>query len=263
MKFTRIFLLLALPVYLFSCRTQQKLPHYLEHVTDSIAKGDVKIPELRFQKNDQISIQISSLSTKPDVSDIIFNQPVSISAGGGQNLALMGYVVDLNGNIQHHRLGVFHAEGLTKDELAAEIKKRLIEPVELLKDPTVIIRYLNFRVTVLGEVSQVGSVSIPGERLTILEAVALAGGISDYGKKDNVKIYREIDGKRETGTINLSDKNIFESPYFNLRQNDVVIVEPTKQKRNDAEQARISQKIAFGFTLVTVAATLANLFIKN
>ncbi len=263
MKFTRIFLLLALPVYLFSCRTQQKLPHYLEHVTDSIAKGDVKIPELRFQKNDQISIQISSLSTKPDVSDIIFNQPVSISAGGGQNLALMGYVVDLDGNIQHHRLGVFHAEGLTKNELAAEIKKRLTEPVELLKDPTVIIRYLNFRVTVLGEVSQVGSVSIPGERLTILEAVALAGGISDYGKKDNVKIYREIDGKRETGTINLSDKNIFESPYFNLRQNDVVIVEPTKQKRNDAEQARISQKIAFGFTLVTVAATLANLFIKN
>jgi polysaccharide biosynthesis/export protein len=263
MKFTRIFLLLALPVYLFSCRTQQKLPHYLEHVTDSIAKGDVKIPELRFQKNDQISIQISSLSTKPEVSDIIYNQPVSNSSGGSQNLALMGYQVDLDGNIEHHRLGVIHAEGLTKQELAAVIKKRLTEPVELLKDPTVIIRYLNFRVTVLGEVSQVGSVNIPGERLTILEAVALAGGISDFGKKDNVRVLREINGKRETGSIDLSDKNIFESPYYNLMQNDIVIVEPTKQKRNDAEQARISQKIAFGFTLVTVAATLANLFIKN
>ena len=263
MKFTRIFLLLALPVYLFSCRTQQKLPHYLENVTDSIAKGDVKIPELRFQKNDQISIQISSLSTKPDVSDLIYNQPLSAGAGGGQNLALMGYVVDLNGNIQHHRLGVFHAEGLTREELAAEIKKRLTEPVELLKDPTVIIRYLNFRVTVLGEVGQVGPVNIPGERLTILEAVALAGGISDFGKKDNVRVVREINGKRESGIIDLSEKNIFESPYYNLMQNDIVIVEPTKQKRNDAEQARISQKIAFGFTLVTVAATLANLFIKN
>jgi polysaccharide export outer membrane protein len=263
MKFTRIFLLLALPVYFFSCRTQQKLPNYLENVTDSIAKGDVIIPELRFQKNDQISIQISSLSTKPEVSDIIYNQPVSTSAGGGQNLALMGYVVDLNGNIQHHRLGVFHAEGLTKEELSTEIKKRLTEPVELLKDPTVIIRYLNFRVTVLGEVGQVGSVNIPGERLTILEAVALAGGISDFGKKENVRVVREINGKRESGIINLSEKNIFESPYYNLMQNDIVIVEPTKQKRNDAEQARISQKIAFGFTLVTVAATLANLFIKN
>ena len=263
MKFNRIFLLLALPLYLFSCRTQQKLPHYLENVTDSTGKGEVKIPELRFQKNDQISIQISSLSTKPEVSDVIFNQPASNSGGGGQSLALMGYIVDLKGNIEHHRLGIFHVEGLTKDELAAAIKKRLTEPVELMKDPTVIIRYLNFRVTVLGEVGGVGSVEIPGERLTILEAIALAGGISDYGKKDNVKVYREVDGKRETGIINLADKNIFESPYFNLMQNDVVIVEPTKQKRNDAEQARISQKIAFGFTLVTVAATLANLFIKN
>lgn len=262
MKFNRIFLLLALPVYLFSCRTQQKLPHYLEYVTDSTGKGDVKIPELRFQKNDQISIQISSLSTEAK-ADEIFNQPMNTSGGAGQNTQLMGYLVDMNGNIQHHRLGVFHVEGLTKDELAEQIKKRLTTPVVLLADPTVIIRYLNFRVVVLGEVGSSGTVNIPGERLTILEAVALAGGITDYGKKDNVRITREINGKRETGIINLTDKNIFESPYYNLVQNDVIVVEPTKQKRNDAEQARISQKIAFGFTLVTVAATLANLFIKN
>lgn len=263
MKFIRIFFLLALPVYLFSCRTQQKLPHYLEHVTDSAAKGDVKIPELRIQKNDQLSIQISSLSTVPDKSDVIYNQPQIGGSAGSQNLALMGYQVDLAGNIEHHRLGVIHAEGLTRQELAAEIKKRLTEPVELLKDPTVIIRFLNTRVIILGEVIRVGPVSIPGERLTILEAIGLAGGISDFGKKDNVRVLREIDGKRETGTIDLSDKKIFESPYFNLMQNDVVIVEPTKQKRNDAEQARIIQKISFAFTLVTVAATLANIFIKN
>jgi polysaccharide biosynthesis/export protein len=262
MKFNRIFLLLALPIYLFSCRTQQKLPHYLEYVSDSTGKGEVKIPELRFQKNDQISIQISSLSTEAK-ADEIFNQPMSNTGGAGQSTQLMGYLVDVNGNIQHHRLGVLHVEGLTKNELAELIKKRLTEPVVLLADPTVIIRYLNFRVVVLGEVGSSGTVSIPGERLTILEAVALAGGITDYGKKDIVKIHREVNGKSETGIINLTDKNIFESPYYNLVQNDVVIIEPTKQKRNDAEQARISQKIAFGFTLVTVAATLANLFIKN
>ena len=263
MKFTRIFLLLALPIYFFSCRTQQKLPHYLENVSDSTAKGEVKIPELRFQKNDLISIQISSLSTVPEQSDVIYNQPMSNSSGGGQNLALMGYQVDLDGNIEHHRLGIIHAEGLTRHELAAEIKKRLVEPVELLKDPTVIIRYLNTRVTILGEVGKEGPVSIPGERLTILEALGLAGGITDFGKKDNVKVLREINGKRETGTINLANKEIFESPFYNLMQNDVVIVEPTKQKNNDAEQARIVQKISFALTLVTVAATLANIFIKK
>ena len=264
MKFTRILLLFALPVYLFSCRTQQKLPQYLENVSDSAAKGDVIIPELRIQKNDQLSIQISSLSTVPEKSDIIYNQPqTGAASGGSQNLALMGYQVDLNGNIEHHRLGVFHAEGLTRQELATEIKKRLTEPVELLKDPTVIIRFLNTRVTILGEVVRTGSIAIPGERLNILEAIGLAGGISDFGKKDNVRVYREVNGKREMGTINLTDKDIFESPYFNLLQNDIVIVEPTKQKRNDQEQARIIQKISFAFTLVTVAATLANIFIKN
>ena len=190
MKFTRLFLLLAIPVYLLSCRTQQKLPYYLEHVSDSTGKGEVKIPELRFQKNDLISIQISSISTKPEESDVIYNQPINTTAGGGMNVPLSGYLVDLNGNIQHHRLGIFHAEGLTKEELSELIKKRLTEPVELLKDPTVIIRYLNFRVTIMGEVGGTGSVNIPGERLTILEAFALAGGINDYGKKDHMTATR-------------------------------------------------------------------------
>lgn len=256
MKFIRIFLLLALPLYLFSCRTQQKIPYYLENVTDSTGKGEVKVAELRIQKNDLLSIYINSIATDPKI-DLMYNQPMT--ATGGQS----GFLVDTKGNIEHFRLGTIHAEGLTKDELAKEIKKRLTEPVELLKDPTVTIRYLNFRVTVLGEVSRVGVVTIPGERLTILEALALSGGITDYGKKDSVKVTREIDGKRETGTISLTDKNIFESPYYNLLQNDVVIVSPTKEKRKDAEQAKIAQKISFGLTIVTVAATLANIFIKN
>lgn len=262
MKFTRILLLLALPLYLFSCRTQQRLPFYLEYVNDSTVKGDVKIPELRIQKNDQLSIQIFSLSTKPAVSDVIYNQPVT-NTGTSQNTSMTGYLVDLNGNIEHHRLGVIHAEGLTKQELAAEIKKRLTEPVELLSEPTVIIRFLNFTVNVLGEVTKQGPVSVPGERLTILQAVGLAGGISDFGKRDNVKIHRENNGQREIGTINLSSKDIFESPYYNLMQNDLIIVEPTKRKLNDAEQARIFQKVSLAFGIITIVATLANIFIKN
>ncbi|MBK8301193.1 MAG: polysaccharide biosynthesis/export family protein [Chitinophagaceae bacterium] len=259
MKFTRILLLLALPVYLFSCKPQQKLPYYLENVTDSAGKGDVKIPELRIQKNDQLAIQIFSLSTEPK-ADEIYNQPSVGVAGQGSEGA--GYFVDLNGNIKHHRLGVIHAEGLTKQELAAEIKKRLTVPVELLKEPTVIIRFLNFTITVLGQVGREGPIKVPGERVTILEAVGLAGGVTDYGKKNNLRIVREQDGKREIGFIDLSSKEIFESPYYHLVQNDVLIVEPTKQKMKDEDQARAASKISFAFTLVTVAATLANIFIK-
>ncbi|MBK8606768.1 MAG: SLBB domain-containing protein [Chitinophagaceae bacterium] len=134
---------------------------------------------------------------------------------------------------------------MTKQELAAEVKRRLTEPVELLSNPTVIVRFLNFKVTVLGQVGAQGILTVPGEKLTVIEAIGLAGGITDFGKKDNVRILREINGKRETGVIDLSSKDIFDSPYYYLVQNDVLIVDETKQKLKDAEQAKITQRITF------------------
>ncbi|MBK8143460.1 MAG: polysaccharide biosynthesis/export family protein [Chitinophagaceae bacterium] len=174
-----------------------------------------------------------------------------------------GFLVDVSGNIDYPQLGTIHAEGLTKLELAAEIKKRLTQPVELLADPSVIIRFLNFKVNVLGEVARPGLINVPGERITILEAIGLAGDITQYGRKNTVKVIREIDGDRNIGTIDLSSKDLFESPYYNLLQNDVVMVEPSKRKAQSAEQALTAQKISFALTIVTVAATLANIFIRN
>lgn len=259
MKFNRIALLLVFPLYFFSCKPAQKIPNYLENVTDTSGHGEVKIPDLRIQKNDLLSIQIISLSLNPEKSDVPYNQP-SIGGSGGET---PGYLVDNNGDIIHHRLGVIHAAGLTKHELAAEIRKRLTEPVELLKDPTVIIRLNNFKVTVLGQVGREGEIKAPGERLTIFEAIGLAGGIPVEGKKTNLKIVREANGKRETGFVNLSSKEVFDSPYYYLAQNDMVFVEAINKDNKDAEQARLMQKVSFAFTLVTVAATIANIFIRN
>ena len=139
----------------------------------------------------------------------------------------------------------------------------MTQPVELLADPSVIIRFLNFKVNVLGEVAKPGLINVPGERITILEAIGLAGDITQYGRKNTVKVIREIDGDRNIGTIDLSSKDLFESPYYNLLQNDVVMVEPSKRKAQSAEQALTAQKISFALTIVTVAATLANIFIRN
>lgn len=260
MKFTRLFIVLAMPLYFLSCKPVQKIPNYLEQITDTTGKGEIKIPDLKIQKNDLLSIQIISLSLSPEKSDIPFNQP---AVGGSTEGGAPGYLVDNNGNIIHHRLGAIHAEGLTKSELASEIKKKLTEPVELLKDPTVIIRINNFKVTVLGQVGREGVLNVPGERLTVLEAIGLAGGITEYGKKTNLKIHREADGKWENGIIDLTAKEIFESPYYYLRQNDVLIVESTSQKYKEAEQLKTMQKISFAFTVVTVAATIASIFIRN
>ncbi len=112
MKLIRIAFILTFPLSFFSCKPVQKIPQYLENLSDTSGKGVVKSPDLIIQKNDLLSIHIMSLSTKPEESDAIFNQAVSGSAEAP------GYLVDNNGDIFHHRLGLIHAEGLTKNQLA-------------------------------------------------------------------------------------------------------------------------------------------------
>jgi polysaccharide export outer membrane protein len=262
MKFTRIPALLVLSVYLFSCGTQQKLPGYLENVKDTSGNDEVKIPEMRIQKNDLLSIQVYSLSTKPELSDAMYNLPCNSGAGGQSATSVCGFMVDINGNIEYPRLGMFHTEGLTKQELAAQIKKRLTEPKVLLESPNVIIRFLNFRVNVLGEVARPGVINVPGERITILEAIGLSGDITPSGRKNTVKVIREMNNKREIGTIDLSSKKLFESPYYNLMQNDVVMVEPSKQKMKSTDQALVQQKIGFAISIISSIAVIYSI-IKN
>jgi len=255
MKILRLLLLLVFPVYLISCGTQKKIPpYYLQNATDTTIKGDVVVPDLRIQKNDLLAIQVYSISTKPEQSDIIYNLPAS----GGQSSG--GFLVDANGNIEFPRLGTIKAEGLTKQELANVIISKLTTPVELLKSPNVIVRFLNYKITILGQVAREGLITPPGERLTILEAIGMAGGITDFGQKDKVKIIRETDGKRNMGYVNLSTDSLFSSPYFNLVQNDVIIVEPTKLKQRMVDQAATQQKISFALTLITTATLLYTLF---
>ncbi|MBK6937353.1 MAG: polysaccharide biosynthesis/export family protein [Chitinophagaceae bacterium] len=254
MKILRFIPLLLFPVYLLSCKPQQAMPDYLDQVNDTTGKGEVKMMDLKIQKGDILSIQINSLSTDLR-ADILYNMPAEGSISSG-------YLVDLQGNIDHHRLGTIHAAGLTKQELAVEIKKRLTVPVELLRDPTVVIRFQNFRINVLGEVARAGQIIVPGERLTILEAITLAGGVTEYGKKNSIKIIRETNGQRETGYIDLTSKNVFDSPYYNLAQNDVILISPTKQRIKEADQQKVFQKISFGLSLVMAVTTLTNLLIR-
>lgn len=252
MKILRLLLLLSFPVYFFSCGTQKSVaPYYLQRATDTTLKGEVKVPELRIQKNDLLSIQVYSASTRPEV-DALYNLPSS----GADGQAAGGFLVDGRGNIEYPRLGSIRAEGLTKQELADVIKKKLTEPVELLKNPNVIIRFLNYKITVLGNVGREGLVTLPGEKVTILEAIGLAGGITDYGQKDRVKVIREADGKRDIGYVDLASDSLFSSPYYHLVQNDVIIVEPTKQKQRMVDQAQTQQKISLALSIITSATLI-------
>lgn len=265
MRFTRLLLLLAIPFYLFSCKPQQKLPNYFEDFSNSSGTTDIKTPELKIQKGDLLSIQIYSLATDPTV-DQYWNLPMQYTGIGqsfGQGTTTGGFIVDGDGNIEHFRLGTIHAERLTKQQLAAEIKKRLIQPVELLSNPTVTIRFLNYQVTVTGEVAKPGTIIVPGEKITILQAIGLSGDINQFGRKDSIKVIREVDGRRITGFVDLSStKKVFESPFYYLLQNDQVIVDAGKIKAKSLEQAVVAQKVSFALTIATVAASIANIIIS-
>lgn len=259
MKLFRFLFLIGLPFCFISCGTQHKLPNYLENTTDtSVINKEVKYPDLKIQKDDLLSIQVYSKSTQKE-ADALYNL-TSTNSISGQSSSGSGFLVDKNGNIEYPRIGLLHVEGLTKQQIADLVKNKINATDTVLTDPSVIIRLMNYKVTVLGQVGHEGPFNVPGEKITILEAIGMAGGITDYGKKNTVKIIRETDGKREIGIIDLSSKNLFDSPYYSLVQNDILIVEPTSQKAKQADQSLVAQRVSFALSVITAAAFIYNVF---
>jgi polysaccharide biosynthesis/export protein len=251
---TIIFYLTAF-IFFSSCRTQKDgIRNYLEKATDSTATSVVNIPDPLVQKNDLLSIKVYSLSADPRV-DAIYNLPEQTVAGSSNTSTTAGFLVDNDGNIEYPRLGTLHVEGLKKNEVAQMVKGRLDS---ILKSPSVIVRFLNYRVTVLGEVGNPGNFNVPTERVTIFEALGLAGDITEFGNKSTVKIKRESNGQVTVQTIDLTAKDIFTSPYYHLQQNDVVFVEQTARRLRQQEQQNVVQQIGIATSIITAIALIIN-----
>jgi polysaccharide export outer membrane protein len=246
-------------VLFFSCRTQRAVYNYLEDVNDTSFKKSVFIAETVIQKNDLISIQVYSSATDPLV-DQLYNLPVQQGANQMQGGQVGGFLVDVNGNIEMPRIGVIKAEGLKKGDLEEVIKSKLQGQ---LTQPNVIVRFLNFRITVLGEVGNAGVLNIPTERLNVLEAIGMAGGVTEFGTIKQIKILRENNGVRQLGFLDLTSKDIFSSPYYQLQQNDVVLVDQNRYKLRQTEQQRVAQQIGFATGIISTVALLIAIFNKN
>jgi len=209
---------------LSSCIPQKRLVNFRED-TDLFDEPEpiVKYDEVRFQPNDRVNIQVSSQNEEASAP---FNESfrnMGGGAGGQMNQQLIGYLVDPEGYIDYPRLGRIKLGGLTREE-AEDKMLELLDPY--LEDPLVKIGIVNFRVTIFGEVG--GTViDVQGERLTIVEALAQAG-LTAFSQRDRIWVIREQDGKRVFGQVNMYSREIFNSPYFYLKQNDVIYVEPTK-----------------------------------
>jgi polysaccharide export outer membrane protein len=228
-------ILAVLCIMIVSCVNTQKVV-YFNNIQDTTLLNAGTSIESVIQKNDLLSINVSSLN--PEAS-LIFNMPNQVSAlspitnmtpginGGTQ--PLIGYLVSEEGTIKFPVLGAIQATGLTKKQLEIKIAASLTDK-KLLVDPIVNIRFLNFRVTVLGEVARPTTINVSNEKISVLEALGLAGDLTIYGKRENVLLIREEGNRKIIRRLNLNSEKILTSPYYYLKTNDIVYVEPNVSK---------------------------------
>lgn len=251
-------------VFVFCSCTNTKKTTYFYGVPDGPIASNMTIPESIIQKNDILSIVVSDINPQaaeqfnPTNSN---NNDPSATIG---NDVPVGYLVDTDGEIQFPFLGSIKAQGLTKTELKDKIKSIILEK-KLLLEPIISIRFLNFKVTVLGEVGKPTVIPIANEKISLLEALGLAGDLTIYGNRENVMVIREEmtaekKDKRTIARINLNSGDLFASKYYYLQSNDIVYVEPNKAKV--ASTSRASQWLPVIFSGLSLAAIVADRLIK-
>lgn len=218
----------TIPVF-FSCAGIKKTVYFPE-IKDSASFNEIPAPEYIIQRNDLLNISVSSIDSDASQMFNLTNQPIAKSfSTTDELLQSSGYLVNNEGYIRFLVLGLIKAEGLTKEQLTVNIRNMISER-KLLVDPVIIIRHLNYKVTVLGEVNRPGVISVPTESITLLDALGKAGDLTIYARRNTVLLIRTEGGKRLAQRIDLNSNDIFNSPYYNLKPNDVVYVEHNKAK---------------------------------
>lgn len=224
------FLLLFLLVTIASCSTKKEILYFqnaekLENMDELLAFEPV------FEVNDIITIQVSSMNLEAASPFQMFggsqssrNSGSSSGSSSPNSQRNMGYLVDVYGNIQFPVLGKISVVGKSRSELESLLTKEIREYVT---DAVIAVRLVNFRVIVLGEAGSQTVVSVENERMSVPELIANVGGITYDGKRNNILIIREVNGKKSIGRVDLTDSDIFKNPFFYLKQNDIVYVEPT------------------------------------
>ncbi len=215
----------------------------------------------KIQPDDILSISVSSLNPE---SNVLFNNvilPTSANSGGviAATKVNEGYLVDKSGFINFPVIGKVMLAGLTKEQA---IEKLTAEVKVHVKNPILNIRFVNFKITVIGEVNAPSSFVVPTEKINVLEALGLAGDMTAFGRRENVLVIREQGGVRRTTRINLNNKEVFNSPFFYLQQNDVVYVEPD----NRAKVAQINPNkdlMPIWTTLLSTAAFIVVTVLYN
>ena len=234
-NFIYTFVILPAMVAMFSCSTSRQLPYFNDLQETSLVNKISTLPyePLKLQANDEVQVTISS--TSPEASqffNLVAVTPSTSFDGTTTSSQSQGYLnlyrVSASGFITLPVLGDIQAAGLTTEELKSNISEKL---KEYLKDAVVTARLTNFKVTVIGEVGSPVVIPVNGQTINVLEAVGAAGDMTVFGIRKNVKVIRKLpDGTTEVALLNFNKANVLQSPWFQLKQNDIVYVQPNKSK---------------------------------
>jgi polysaccharide export outer membrane protein len=224
---------------------------YLKDSVTDAQKVVVNKPAV-IRPGDRLSINVTAVNKEAAEA---FNATGGTTTGA-ENVE--GYLVDSLGNIQLLQLGVMHVAGLTTAQMQQNLQQQL---AAYIVGPVVTVNISNFKINVMGEVTRPGTIIVPDGKMNILEALTQSGDLTIFAKRDNILIIREQDGKREFGRLDISSNKIFESPYYNLQQNDFIYVEPDKTKfiANDFITNRNVRNLSIFITLLTTITLIYSL----
>ena len=261
MRYFRILAIMLVAIAGASCVTQKQLTYMRDAdaaKADTLNKQFTAQTEAIIRSGDALTIFVSALDAEAVTP---YNLPTVAYATPGTDKMqttpmLQYYIVDEEGNIQMPVLGDIHVAGLKRTEVARLIKTKLEQQV---MNPLVQVSLVNAKVSVLGEVAKPGQVPMTTGRLTILEALAAAGDMTPFGKRDNVLVTREIDGKVEMARVDLRSADLVNSPYYYLQQNDVVYVSPNKVRAVSSANAGLwLSMVSTIASAATVIVTVVN-----
>jgi len=262
MKIRKIFAIILSAAFLSACSSRKDIVYFQDEPIDKMA--DVSQPkELIYKTDDILAINVAALdpeTVQPFNLTVAANNSNNLfGVQGGQQLQT--YLVDYDGNIDFPVLGKIKVAGLTRPQLTNLLKERISVYV---KDPIVNVRLSNFTITIIGEVSNPGTFTIQDERITILEALGLAGDLTIYGEREDVLVIREVNGQKKFAKVDLRSINSINSPVYYLQQNDVIYVEPNNSRVRSStyNQNNVVLLSAIG-TLTTVVALIISIENSN
>jgi polysaccharide export outer membrane protein len=237
-------LFIAVILLCASCSNSKRLVYFndLEKVRETALLSHVQDnAEHKIENNELLSVRITSPTTEENAYKIFninndYKNTAPTSTGGSAQTT--GYLVSSEGYIEIPLLGPIKAAGLTKTQLKDYVTKKILDR-KLLIDPIVDIRFLNYEVTILGEVARPTVINVPTEKISLIKALGVAGDINAFGRKDNVMVIRESDGKKLVTRVDLNSSTFLQSPYYYLQPNDIVYVETTKNRAASVDRTRL------------------------